>query len=179
VRGIVETHRGFITVATVLGRGTTFRVYLPAEKSAIVADTVAALPMADSVNSELILLVDDEEFIRETVSSILKRARYRVLVARDGREALLQFNAHLGEISLVITDRDMPIVDGAGLAEAIHERCPAMKLLLMSGLGSSDDKGKECPETFGDAFIAKPFTVEALLKSVEQLLLQPSSTGGS
>ncbi|MDO8540696.1 MAG: PAS domain S-box protein [Opitutaceae bacterium] len=170
VRGIVETHRGFITVRTEPGRGTTFRVYLPAAESAVAASALAIAPRASRGHGELILFVDDEPLIRDAASAILTNAGYRLVTARDGAEAAALFEARPAEFALVITDSGMPILDGGGLSAIIRARNPAMKILAISGLrDSSLGRDGRCGD-FADAFVPKPFTAETLLNSVEQLL---------
>jgi PAS domain S-box-containing protein len=169
VRGIVQTHHGFITLVTRPG-STTFRVYLPAETSVVANLPEVVSPAARTGHDELILLVDDEELIREIGRSILTSAGYRVVTAADGQEGARIFASHAAEIALVITDRDMPCMDGAGLTRAVHAQNPAMKILLISGLTSATQGGGPRVQKFGDAFVAKPFAVETLLCAVEGLL---------
>ncbi len=168
VRGIVETHHGFITLQTELNYGTTFRVYLPPEESAVAGDARASAPSAGSGRGELILFVDDEVLIRDTADAILRDAGYRVVTAADGYEATARFEARAAEIALIITDLDMPNVDGETLASAIHVFYPALKILAISGLASRGMKKKTLD--FASAYLAKPFTAQALLHSVDQLL---------
>lgn len=169
VRSLVETHHGFITLVTQPG-STTFKVYLPADRSAVESDGAPRLPPMRSGHNELILLVDDEELIREIARAILTSAGYRVLTAADGREGARLFNAKSADIALVITDRDMPLSDGAAMAESVRARSPAMKILVMSGLTSAKRGDDLRRRKFGNASIAKPFSAETLLRSVEQLL---------
>ncbi len=163
VRGIVETHKGFLTLDTAVGRGTTFRVYLPADATATVGADTGAEKAADRGHSELILVVDDEESNRETVQDSLAISGYRVLTAGDGAEAAALLAARSAEVALVITDYDMPVLDGSGLIQMIRARHPKMKVLMISG----DDRMRnaEC-----DAKLPKPYTIETLLREVAQLL---------
>ena len=169
-RGIVASHGGFITLETKLGRGTTFRVYLPAaEGAASAADVVRPLPAVRG-HGELILFVDDEQSIREVAETILTRSGYRVITACDGVEAIARFATHATDVALIITDLDMPLLDGTALASAIRRLDPTKKILAMSGLGSTSRLQKERTGEFASAFLAKPFTVDALLDSVAPLL---------
>ncbi len=168
VRGIVEHHRGFISLKTQPGRGTTFRVYLPAAE--IPAKTGSLDPVRPSAvrgNGELILIVDDEAQIRDITSSILSRHGYRVLIAGDGSEAVAIFAARSSEISVVVTDMSMPNLDGAVLANIVQHLNPLVKILAMSGLSSGGDAKMQ---RFTGAFLFKPFKVEALLGAVNKLL---------
>ena len=172
VRGIVETYHGFITLETELGRGTTFRVYLPASQSSVAAGGSADPHSSPLGHGELILFVDDESSIRSLGSAILTRSGYQVINASDGREALKIFDAQTARIALVITDLDMPLLDGIAMARAMRAIKPSIRILAMSGI--SDRFTKEKPCDFASDFIPKPFTVEGLLIQV-QMLLQGAS----
>jgi PAS domain S-box-containing protein len=174
VRGIVETHHGFVTLQTSPGEGTDFQVYLPATMAAVTADG-ADVPCAGRGHGELILLVDDESFIREAAGAILTHGGYEVIAACDGTAAAALFELRADEISLVITDRDMPSLDGAGLASVIRQRDPSMKILAISGLASSTAGRESVSCQFADAFLPKPFTAQTLLNSVAQLLAGPTA----
>jgi two-component system, cell cycle sensor histidine kinase and response regulator CckA len=174
VRGIVDTHHGFITLATRPG-STTFSVYLPADTSGVTVGTNPGLPSAAAGQSELILLVDDEEPIRDLARSILTKAGYRVLTAANGREAARLFQDRSAEIALVITDRDMPLIDGVGLARTIHLSHPATKILLMSGTRSRVAVSIPKAVRSDDNFIGKPFTAHTLLAAVAKLLRRPTA----
>jgi two-component system cell cycle sensor histidine kinase/response regulator CckA len=169
VRGIVDHHRGFISLKTQTGRGTTFRVYLPAAEMPAKIDHLAPVPPATvRGNGELILIVDDEDQIRDITSAILSRNGYRVLIAGDGSEAVALFASRSSEISLVVTDMSMPNLDGAILANIVQHLNPAVKILAMSGLSSSGGESKMRQIT--GSFLFKPFKVEALLQAVNKLL---------
>ena len=170
VRGIVEHHHGFVTLATAPDLGTTFRVYLPPAETAMSSDTSTIPPFANEGKGELILIADDEDSIRELAGVTLTHAGYRVMTAQDGTEAAVLFSAHAHEIALVITDLDMPNLDGVGLARAIRAHTPQMKILIMSGQDSIS-RTKDMPhEQFATAMLAKPFTIKTLRKAVHDLL---------
>jgi len=169
VRGIVQTCHGFITLQTGLNRGTCVRVFLPAAQSAIAGDGSAHALSSKRGRGELILLVDDEEFIRNLAGATLTRAGYRVVTAADGSEATWAFESNAAEIALVITDLDMPNVNGEALAGLIRAFKPQLRILAMSGDGSRQTKAN--PTEFASAFMSKPFTAETLLTQVHQLLL--------
>ncbi len=167
VRGIVETHHGFITLATAPGCGTTFRVYLPAAESEPGGGGHRAAARARRGHGELILVVDDENLIRETLKATLTAHGYRVITANDGVQGIKLFSAHAGEIALVITDLDMPNLDGGGLGRLIRVQRPATKILVMSGL-TDDSRTKAFRYTeFASGFLRKPFTIEELTAAVE------------
>jgi two-component system, cell cycle sensor histidine kinase and response regulator CckA len=169
VRGIVENHKGFLTLKTQEGKGTTFRVYFPAEESASAkGSSGSAHPFIARGNGELILIVDDEVQIRDVIATTLARYGYRVLIARDGTEALALFSTRSAEVAVVVTDLSMPNLDGAALANVIHQMNPSVKILVMSGLNS----GARNPQMqrFAGAFMAKPFKAQTLLSTVSGLL---------
>lgn len=168
VRGIVENHGGFIAMRTEPGRGTTFRIHLPASESAAAGDAGSAPRAAGRGKGELILLADNEPLIRQTVSAILGNAGYQVVTADDGLAAVSLFTPRAAEFSLVITDLDMPNLDGPALARAVHGLRPGMKILAMSGLHDRD--AASGPELFAAAFLPKPFTATMLLSTVEGIL---------
>lgn len=170
VRGIVESHAGFITVHTLLGKGTTFRAYFPPSEGAVRAE--AAEAQAPRGNGELFLVVDDDPLIRLTTSAILTRNGYRVLVASDGAEALALVKARGGEISLVITDMDMPNLSGAGMAAMAREVNPDLPILAVSGV--QPGKSAKGPRSFANAFLLKPFTADSMLTVVHNLLYSTS-----
>jgi nitrogen-specific signal transduction histidine kinase/CheY-like chemotaxis protein len=169
VRSIVANHNGFITLKTQPGRGSTFRVYLPAaEVTSNVGVIDATAPKGDRGNGELVLVVDDEPQIRDITAAMLSRNGYRVLTACDGAEAVALFATRSGEISVLITDLIMPNLDGAALANIALHLNPRLKVLAMSGLSSANRTCKT--ERFGGAFLFKPFKIQALLAAVGTLL---------
>lgn len=172
VRGIVATHNGFITLETEPGRGTTFRVYLPAEISdGGEAGSPASAPPGQGKN-ELILLVDDEETIRETAQIILNGAGYRVVTARDGGEGAELFQAQAAEFAMVVTDLDMPRADGETLARSVHALRPDLPVLAISGITSGSMSAKAT--AFAEAFLQKPFAAPTLLSAVQSILHKTS-----
>lgn len=169
VRGIVESHKGFISLKTLPGHGTTFRVYLPATE--IPASGATAVPARTRVvqgKGELVLIVDDEPQIRDVTAAILSRHGYRVLIAGDGIEAVALFAPRSSEISVVVTDLRMPNLDGAALAHIVRRLNPSVKTLAVSGLSSGADAAEM--KRLAGAFLYKPFKADALLQAVASLL---------
>ena len=172
VRGIVENHRGFIALQTAAGTGTTFQVYLPAAETedATVASVHPFLPRG---NGELILLVDDEVNNRDVTHATLARYGYRVLVAGNGTEAIALFVPRREEIRLVITDLNMPNLDGSALARILLRLKPDLRILAISGLVPK-------PVDIPADFLAKPFKTEVLLFKVHAMLhLSPPPMAGA
>jgi two-component system cell cycle sensor histidine kinase/response regulator CckA len=176
VRGIVENHKGFTVLESQPGRGTSFRVYLPAAAVADDGDpSRAEFPFAVRGNGELILIVDDEDQIRETAAATLAHYGYRVLVAKDGTGALALFSPRSGEISVVITDLDMPNLDGATFAKVVRQMNSGVKILAISGM-SAGGLGQHM-QPFEGAIMQKPFKAEALLLAVDKLLHNKTDQG--
>jgi two-component system cell cycle sensor histidine kinase/response regulator CckA len=169
VRGIVENHHGFISLKTQAGRGTAFRVYLPAADVATNRRILeVAKPKVKRGNGELVLVVDDEPQIRDITAAMLSRNGYQVLTANDGAEAVTIFATRGAEIHVLITDLIMPNLDGAALANIAQHLNPKLKVLAISGLSSAGRSGKT--EKFEGAFLFKPFKIQTLLTSVYNLL---------
>ncbi len=177
VRGIIESHAGFVTLRTAVGQGSCFRVYLPAvEGPETDAAAHAARPLPPG-KGELILIVDDEVNVREITQTILGRSGYRTLVAADGAEAAIIFARRAAEIRLVITDIEMPNLDGQALCRALRRHTPGVRLLAFSGMSSPADAAARPLAEFADAFIPKPFRPEVLLSTVYALLRTGSPEG--
>jgi two-component system cell cycle sensor histidine kinase/response regulator CckA len=169
VRGIVENHKGFVDLKSDPEWGTVFRVYLPAaDVEQKGGGSPSAHPFVVRGNGELVLIVDDESQIRDITAAILSHHGYRVMIAADGTEAVALFAPRSDEIRLVVTDLNMPNLDGASLANVLRRLNPEIKILAMSGLASGCIN-KEMRQ-FADAFLVKPFKVEVLLNTVNNLL---------
>jgi DNA-binding response OmpR family regulator len=116
-------------------------------------------------------VVDDEAHIRDMTYTMLTRNRYRVILASDGAEAAMVYAQRAAEIRLVITDLNMPNLDGATLGRALRRINPATRLLVMSGMSEPSGGRPGCrPEEFADAFLHKPFKPEVFLGKVHELL---------
>ena len=177
VRSIVDLHRGFVQVETVMGKGTTFRIYLPvsAEEQ---PETDSVPPFAiEGERSELILVVDDDAMIREITKAVLNDQGYRVIESEDGIEGIVNYSTHAPDVDLIITDVDMPNMNGAILMETLRKLNPTLKVIGMSGLtGSRDDSGalRKVRRT-ANTFLSKPFSAHLLLKTVQEVLEQKDS----
>jgi len=174
VRGIVKNHSGFVALRTAIGAGTSFRIFLPAAET-VENGSSGPVPSREFPrgNDELVLVVDDEKYIRDIVATMLAKHGYRTLVAGDGAEAMVLFGEQAKAISLVISDLHMPNLDGGLLAAALKRINPEVKIILMSGGGGS---GKQTPahlKEFAVAFLPKPFNAESLLVRVRDVLHPP------
>ena len=168
---IVKSHDGFIHCYSEPGKGTVFKVYLPADTTSVAAEAGQAknrrLPRG---NNELVLVVDDEEPIRSLAQQILKRFGYRVLLAADGAEAVALYNkSRWREIAVVITDMAMPVMDGTTTIAALRTINPKIKIIGSSGLGSEARKTSQSDTDIGH-FLPKPYSAEDLLQMLHEVL---------
>lgn len=165
VAGIVRSHGGFVNVYSEEGKGSGFKIYLPAIESMQAQSAQAAkldLPMG---NGELILVVDDEKAILEITKETLMVFGYKVLTASDGTEALALFAQHQDEVRCVITDMMMPFLDGPATIRALRRLSPNLKIIVTSGL-KANGKSAEIAQFGINTFLQKPYTAEALLKAL-------------
>jgi signal transduction histidine kinase/CheY-like chemotaxis protein len=167
--GIVRSHGGFLTVSSEAGRGSAFKVYFPALfDGAFVAaegsDKEQELPRGEG---ELILVVDDERAILDTISQTLTAFGYEVLVAEEGAAAIDLFVRHRSRIAFVLTDMAMPVIDGATLIGALRRIDPGVRFIAISGGPADASKAGKIGTRY---FLAKPFTAETLLRTVSEVL---------
>jgi two-component system cell cycle sensor histidine kinase/response regulator CckA len=161
VFGIVERHRGWIDVESEVGRGTTFRVYLPEHDGDAKCEAEASARCTPR-GRETILLVEDDDGVRRALSTLLQNHGYDGIVADAGPAALAAWETAGGKIDLVIADLMMPGMTGAQLASMLVERRPDLSVLLMSGQVRELDAGTAA----GCTLLHKPFDSETLLATV-------------
>jgi CheY-like chemotaxis protein len=168
VLGIVQQAGGGIWVYSELGHGTTFKVYLPRVDAA--ADSTASPPPpADLSGTETVLLVEDEQAVREVARRILERHGYTVLAAQSPSDALLLGESHPSAIHLLLTDVVMPRMSGAELAQRLLAQRPELKVLYMSGYTDGSITSQGILEA-ATAFVQKPFSSEAMARKVRSAL---------
>jgi signal transduction histidine kinase len=177
VLGIVRSHGGFLDVRSDVGKGTTFTVFLPAapdeQAPALNPPPAAAIGKGDG---ELVLVVDDEPEILKITEQNLDRNGYRTLVAGDGVEALVLFTRRQEEIRAVLTDLEMPLMDGITLVRAIRKLDPQIQVIASSGIGSSQgsqEKLDQLKELGVHTFLAKPYGVDTLLHALQKAFRKP------
>ena len=169
VYGAVKQNCGNIWVYSEVGRGTTFKVYLPQVNQVVEVRKADALSTAGAKGTETVLLAEDEKVVRKFVRSILEKNGYTVLEAHHGSEALRVALQHPGPIDLLLTDMVMPLMGGKLLAGKMINLRPGIKVLYMSGYSENAVIHHGILE-LGTAFLEKPFTVEALETKVRELL---------
>ena len=126
-----------------------------------------ALPRA---NGELILVVDDQQDIRDLLATVLNDHGYRTLLAVDGEDAVAMFKPHADTVAAVVTDLNMPHVEGASLADLLRQMRAEIPVLFMSGLYENAVKYGSTPPLSKAPFLLKPFRPIALLEAIHQLL---------
>jgi len=166
---IVKSHGGFINVYSELHKGTQFSLYLPALDIPGAPDFAAAQTDLPLGQGELILVVDDEESIREITRGTLETFGYSVLTASDGTEALAIYADRKNEIAVVLTDMVMPFMDGPVTIRALQRMNPDVRIIAASGLGTGQRAGEGTLEGVA-VFLNKPYTAEKLLKTLSQVL---------
>jgi PAS domain S-box-containing protein len=166
---IVKSHGGFINVYSELHKGSQFSVYLPALETPGTVDSAAAQTDLPLGHGELILVVDDEESIREITRGTLETFGYNVLTASDGTEALALYADKKNEIAVVLTDMVMPFMDGPATIRALQRMNPHVRIIAASGLGTGLHAGEGTLEGVS-VFLNKPYTAEKLLKTLAEVL---------
>jgi PAS domain S-box-containing protein len=170
VYGIVQQSGGYIEVESEPGQGAAFHIYLPAvvgtERTDRAEPETAELARG---GSETVLLVEDNESVREVARETLDRLGYRVLEATSGQDALDIAAHHRGTISVVVTDVSMPSMSGRELAERLTSRHPRLKIVFMSGYTDDASVQPDTPAP-GMAYIPKPFTPASLGRTLRDVL---------
>jgi PAS domain S-box-containing protein len=170
VYGVVKAHKGFIEVDSRPGRGTTFSLFFSAsevQSSPALRFEEETGPIAHG--SETILVVEDEESLRELLTSVLHEYGYAILVARDGLEALERYRRHRNHIHLVITDMDLPKLNGAAVSQSILSDNPQAKIILISGFVEPALKASILASGIRE-FVAKPYSIPQILHTIRNVL---------
>lgn len=171
VYGIVKQSEGYIWVDSEPNKGTEFQIFLPRVNEPIAVRADLSPSKEESATTGTILLVEDADPLRKLATSILEGRGFYVLAARSGQEALQLANEHAGPIHLLLTDVVMPGINGRVLAEKLHARRPATKVLYMSGYTDSFIAGHGVLDQSTN-LLYKPFTEEVLLERIRKVMDQ-------
>jgi two-component system, cell cycle sensor histidine kinase and response regulator CckA len=163
--GIIRNHSGFLTVSSEVGTGTQFQVFLPAVgETDLRSEKTPTLPFGQG---ELILVVDDEMNLRETLKITLEFQHYKVLTAKDGLEAIAIYSEHKDAIKAVLLDMVMPSMDGATAMQILLQIDPQVKIIACSGSVNCDSLPQNAAI---QAFLSKPFTSDDLFNTLYNVL---------
>jgi signal transduction histidine kinase/CheY-like chemotaxis protein len=175
VYGIVQQSKGYITVDSEVGVGTTFKVYLPAvaASASLRHAPVSAVPLQSSAT---ILLVEDEPALRSLTTASLKKLGYHVLEAGSGLQALVIAMGHVSRIDVVVTDVVMPQMSGPELVEKLHEKRQDFAVIFMSGYADGVALERAAGET-EIALLSKPFSTELLVSKIQEVQSKNRSSG--
>lgn len=170
VYGIVKNHGGYIMCYSEVDQGTTFKVYLPASQQEKIEDQPVEMKVSGYVGgTETILLVDDEEDLRNLGKLLLARQGYQVILAESGEQALEIYQQQGQDIDLVILDISMPGMGGRACLQELKSSDPATKVIVASGYALNGET-QSIAEAGANAFISKPFSRADLLKLVREVL---------
>jgi two-component system, cell cycle sensor histidine kinase and response regulator CckA len=158
-----------VMVHSEIGRGSTFNIYLPRGEETAEAHGAAPASRSAVGGSETVLLVEDEESVRQLVRETLASKGYHVLEAENGQSGLAVAAAHRGKIDLIITDVVMPGMSGRELADQLVVARPEVRVLYLSGY-TEDTIVSEGAIESGKAFLQKPFTLQSLSRKVREVL---------
>jgi CheY-like chemotaxis protein len=177
ILGIVRAHQGAIFVDSTVGQGTTIQVLFPAGETRL----LGAGPSATSGNPSsqpgekrategIILVVDDEDMVRNVCARILRRLGWQVIAAANGPEAIKLYQKNFPTITCVILDQSMPQMDGMTVSRELHAINPGVKVILSSGYSNDHIEG-QCLTAEGLAgFIQKPYTIDGLRQELARVL---------
>jgi len=178
VYGIVRQSHGTVTVESERGHGTTFRIYLPWQDGAPEVVEVAVPALEPARVPASVLVVEDEEIVRDLVVEVLRGEGYRVAGADRGSEALRLVREDFRDVDLLISDLVMPEMNGSEVARRVRELAPLARVLFVSGYSESDIADQGLGELKFEV-LQKPFTPEVLVRKVREILDSSSSSSSS
>lgn len=170
VYGTVRQHDGTITLRSSSGAGTTFTITLPlGPQTAETTPAGSLLPTPTAAGEPCVLVIDDEEIVRQVLTGLLNTLGYRVLLAADGLEAVARLREHGNDIALAILDMIMPHQGGCETFDALRAIRPDLRIVIASGHSLNDDAQKLL-NAGASGFLQKPFSRDALARTVHQAL---------
>ena len=169
VLGIVQSHGGFIQVHSQPGRGTQFKVYLPASETAEAQPAGQGDQSLPQGGGELVLVVDDESSVRQVTRQLLERNGYRVIEAAEGADGITQYVAHQKEVQVVVTDLAMPVMDGPAFIRVLRRMNQQVRVIAMTGYQSKSSLPADLGVP-GEARLSKPFSGPMLLQTLQRVL---------
>jgi CheY-like chemotaxis protein len=170
VYGVIRSHNAFIDVESAVGHGTTFRLYFPIPSmSEQVVDIPSAVESFTVGGTETILLVEDEEALRDMVRLILKSKGYKVLTAQDGGEAIKKYKLHKDAIDIILTDMGLPEMTGLEMYKKIKKFNTKVKAIFASGYFEPDMKAK-IMKAGAKGFVQKPYSQDEILRILRYVL---------
>ena len=172
VYGVVKQNDGFIDIHSEPGHGTTVKLYIPRAQADEMAQPAAASNPAPSRGHETVLLVEDQNQLREIAREMLEDLGYTVLVAASPGDALTLCEEHTGEIHLLFTDVVMPNMNGKELAGRVQTLKPGIRTLFTSGY-TADTIAHRGVLAAGIWFLEKPFSMDSLARKVREVLSSP------
>ena len=178
VLGLVRAHAGAIGVVSELGRGSTFRVYIPLLEPVAPPVSEELEPTPQFKKGGTVLLIEDEDAVRELATKMLVRLGFTVFVAQDGLDALDVFQRHKDLIRCVVSDLTMPRMNGWETLAALRKLRPGLPVVLVSGYDESVALAGDHAEQ-PQAFVSKPFTLQKLRAALESALLPSAQPDGA
>jgi CheY-like chemotaxis protein len=172
VYGILRQSGGWIDAQSEIGRGSTFRIYLPRVDSALATDGAKPATVDSLRGEETVLIVEDQQAVRGLAKKMLQARGYHVLDAANGDDAHAVVMRHSGAIDLLLTDVVMPGTDGRSLSEQLRQLRPNLRVILMSGYAEDMIAHRGALDS-GLAYIQKPFCPDELAAKVREVLDSP------
>jgi len=168
--GAIQSHQGVINVQSCVGKGTTFAIYLPLQKSPNPHSQGASHHTPQQGNGETILIVDDDEALRTANSQVLQSLGYKTRLASNGKEAIELFQEYQADIQLILMDVMMPVMGGVEAAKAIHAIEENIPILFATGHDKDSTLDGRHPLQTGQYVLSKPFSIEQLTEAIQQHL---------
>ena len=169
--GIIRTHQGALQVQSQPGLGTIFTIFLPAlPAQATKAESVITPPVPRQEARALVLVIDDEEALREVTTDVLSAEHFQVITAASGLEGIELFRQWQKQVGVVLLDMKMPGMNGKQTYQILRQIEPAVKVIFMSGY-SETEVTSQLDNDFALPFLAKPYTADALVQHVRQMLV--------